>query len=147
MKRSWIAALLIGAAACGPFTTGDTAPDEGAGATTPADGGTAQSDAPQIDGGTSNGNAGSPDGGMRQIFTAHDLRVEGLSGDVIYAHRIKAKKVCSDKLVMIADSELPEAGDDDVHGGVISAAEVRVHDVEADWVHAGTLYVRKLEAK
>jgi len=24
---------------------------------------------------------------------------------------------------------------------------VRVHDVEADWVHAGTLYVRKLETK
>jgi hypothetical protein len=144
--------LLIGAAACGPFTTGGSASDEGATTTTPADGGTAQSDAPQIDGGTSNGNAGptdagSPDAGSRQLFTAHDLRVEGLSGDVIYAHRIKAKEVCSDELVMIADSELPEAGDDDVHGGVISAAEVHVHDVEADWVHAGTLYVRKLETK
>ena len=34
-----------------------------------------------------------------------------------------------------------------VSAGVISAAEVRVHDVEADWVHAGTLYVRKLETK
>jgi len=127
--------LLIGAAACGPFTTGGSASDEGATTTTP------------VDGGTSNGNARSPDAGSRQVFTAHDLRVEGLSGDVIYAHRIKAKEVRSDELVMIADSELPEAGDDDVHGGVISAAEVRVHDVEADWVHAGTLYVRKLETK
>lgn len=146
-KSSWIAALLIGAAACGPFTTGGSASDEGATTTTPVDGGTAQSDTPQLDGGTSNGNAGSPDAGSLQLFTAHDLHVEGLSGDVIYAHRIKAKEVRSDELVMIADSELPESGDDDVHGGVISAAEVRVHDVEADWVHAGTLYVRKLETK
>jgi hypothetical protein len=146
-KKSWIAALLIGAAACGPFTTGGSASDEGATTTTPADGGTAQSDAPQVDAGTSNGNGGSADAGSRQLFTAHDLRVEGLSGDVIYAHRIKAKEVCSDEVVMIRDSELPEPGDDDVHGGVISAAEVHVHDVEADWVHAGTLYVRKLETK
>jgi len=146
-KSSWVAALLIGAAACGPFTTGNSPSDEGATTTTPADGGTAQSDAPQIDGGTSNGNGGPADAGSRQVFIAHDLRVEGLSGDVVYAHRIKAKEVHSDELVMIADSDLPEAGDDDVHGGVISAAEVRVHDVEADWVHAGTLYVRKLETK
>jgi len=48
---------------------------------------------------------------------------------------------------MIADSELPQPGDQDVQGGVVSADEVRVHDVEADWVRAGTLYVRKLEVK
>ena len=52
-KSSWIAALLIGAAACGPFTTGGSASDEGATTTIPPDGGTAQSDAPQLDGGTS----------------------------------------------------------------------------------------------
>jgi hypothetical protein len=137
---------LIGAAACGPFTAGDGASDEGATAASPDDGGTAQSDAPQLDGGTS-GNTGPADAGPPDIFSAHDLRVEGLSGDVVYAHRIKAHEVRCDKLVMIADAELPEPGDDDVHGGVISAAEVRVHDVEADWVHAGTLYVRKLETK
>ena len=144
-KSIWFAALLIGAAACGPFTSGDTAADEGA--TTTADGGTAESDAPQVDGGSSNGNAGAADAGSRQVFTAHDLHVTGLSGDVVYAHRIKAREVRSDALIMIADSELPEAGDHDVHADVITAAEVRVHDVEANWVHAGTLYVRKLETK
>ena len=70
-----------------------------------------------------------------------------MSGDVVFAHRIKAKDVNCARLVMIADSELPQPGDRDVHGGVVSADEVRVHDVEADWVRAGTLFVRQLEVK
>ena len=65
----------------------------------------------------------------------------------VFAHRIKAKDVRCDRLVMIADSDLPQPGDRDVHGGVVSADEVHVHDVEADWVRAGTLFVRQLEVK
>src|SRR5205814_3137429 len=150
------AILLIGAAACGPFTSGDVPADEGATTTSSPDGGTAAASSPdggtagasaEMDDGAAGGNSGAPDAGPPQLFTAHDLRVQGLSGGVVYAHRIKAKEVCWDELVMIEDSELPEPGDDDVHGGVISATEVHVHDVEADWVHAGTLYVHKLETK
>jgi hypothetical protein len=127
--------FLTAAAACGPFVTGDQAGDEGASAASPPDGGTAQ------------GGATEDGGAARQVFTAHDLRVDGVSGDVVFANRIKAKDVRCERVVMIAGSDLPPPGDQDVHGGVVSADEVRVHDVEADWVRAGTLYVHKLETK
>ena len=144
----WISTcLLTAAAACGPFVTGDQTGAEGtsASAGSPPDGGTAQGDGTSADAGVA---GASEDGGTaRQIFSAHDLRVDGLSGDIIFAHRIKTKDLRCEQLVMIADSELPQPGDQDVQGGVVSADEVRVHDVEADWVRAGTLYVRKLEVK
>jgi len=150
VRRSvgWISTcLLTAAAACGPFVTGDQTGAEGtsASAGSPPDGGTAQGDGTSADAGVA---GASEDGGTaRQIFSAHDLRVDGLSGDIIFAHRIKTKDLRCEQLVMIADSELPQPGDQDVQGGVVSADEVRVHDVEADWVRAGTLYVRKLEVK
>ena len=150
MPARWISVcLLSAAAACGPFSTGEQTGAEGASASaaSPADGGTAPGDGtvPQLDGGLSGATG---DGGSApQVFSAHDLRVDGLSGDVVFAHRIKAKDVRCDRLVMIADSDLPQPGDRDVHGGVVSADEVHVHDVEADWVRAGTLFVRQLEVK
>jgi hypothetical protein len=137
----WIAALSISLCACGPFTAGEP-PDERATAGAP-DGGAPQAGA--SDAGPSVGE--SVDGGVPQVFSAHDLKIEGLSGDVVYAHAIKAKQVVCDEIVIVADQELPDWGDDDVHTDVISASEVRVHDVEASWVHAGTLYVHKLEKK
>jgi len=152
VRRSvgWISTcLLTAAAACGPFVTGDQTGAEGASASAGSapDGGIAQGDGttPQLDGGIAG--AAEDGGAARQVFSAHDLRVDGLSGDVVFAHRIKAKDVNCARLVMIADSELPQPGDRDVHGGVVSADEVRVHDVEADWVRAGTLFVRQLEVK
>jgi hypothetical protein len=156
----WVAFVLVAAAACGPFTTPDGAEDEGATTTTsPGDAGTAQPEVPRSDAGTSANNRGAPDAGAPannrgtpdagapHVFAAHDLKVEGVDADVLFAHRIKAKEIRCNELVMIADSDLPDPGEEDVKGGVISATELHVHDVEADWVHAGTLYVRKLEAK
>jgi hypothetical protein len=145
-----ISICLFTAAACGPFVTGDGPADQGASASgaSPSDGGAAQDNGagPELDGGPSGAEA--EDGGSPpQMFTAYDLKVEGLSGDVVYAHRIKSKDVRYDHLVMIAESDLPEPGDQDVVGGVVCAVEVHVHDAEAKWVRAGTLYVHKLETK
>ena len=150
MSGRWFAVCLLPAIACGPFTSGDGARQEEPSATpsqTPAgDAGTGPSGG-GIDS-TDGGNADPAGGGSaKEVLVLHDVHVEGITADVIYAHDVKAKSIRCDQLVTVDDADLPEPGKRDVKGGILSTGELRAHRVEASWIEAGTLYVRSLETK
>src|SRR4051812_49248721 len=78
---------------------------------------------------------------------AHDLKVDGIRADVIYAHRVKAKELRCGQVILASDDELPPAGTHDISAGVVSASELHVHDVEAGFIEAATLYAHELKLK
>src|SRR4051812_14930615 len=156
-----VALCALTAAACGPFASGEMPGDEEAASAgrdpSAPDAGAFAGDAGSpgaTDGGVAAGPpdaGGTPDAGPaprpRQVYLAHDLDVEGLRADVIWAHAVKAKELRCGEVIVVGDHDLPAPGPQNVSGGVISADEARVHDIHADWIEADTLYVRKLEVK
>jgi hypothetical protein len=142
----WIAICAL--AACGPFSVGGEPANDSssvAPGTPPLDAGATDADAGSAAGG---GDSAPQDGGGVPVtIVAHDLSVDGVSAGVVYAHKLKSKSVRYDRVVMMQESDLPEPGECDVHGGVVSADELHAHDIDAKWVDVGTLYVTKLETK
>ena len=98
--------------------------------------------APQADAGAAGGNAQNP---PPQVLTVRNLKVDGVRASVIYARNLKSKSVRCGRVVTISESELPQAGNQDVKGGVVSAGEIHARDIDADSVEAATCYVAKHE--
>ena len=81
---------------------------------------------------------------VQDLLVVHDLHADSLNAAVVYAHDVKAKEAHYDNLVIIADSDLPRPGEQDVHsGGSVTANEVHAHHVDVKLLQAGTVYVVK----
>lgn len=116
---------------------GAPAPDGGAIA---ADAGVEQPDAGAVTG-------GGPQDNPTQVMTARNLKVDGVRASVIYARSIKSKTVRCGRVVAISESDLPQPGNQDVKGGVVSAGEIHARDIDAAFVEAATCYASKLDTK
>jgi len=141
--RSSLPACLL-ALACGPLAM-DGGPEGSA--STGSDGGVAVADAgaqPQPDAGSA---TGGPQGGTGRVTAVRNVKADAVRATTIYAHSIKADSLRCGRVVAVAESDLPPAGNQDLHNDNVAADELHAHDIDADLVQAATCYATKVDAK
>jgi hypothetical protein len=146
MRRSSPLCLLV-LLGCGPVAIGGDPGDQPTVGAPLPDGGVVlapDAGAQPADAGAA---SGSPQNPPAQVMRARNLKVDGVRATTLYARSIKSKSMRCDRLVTVSESDLPEPGNQDVHGGVVAAGELHARDVDAAFVEGGTCYASKIDTK
>ena len=99
---------------------------------------------PQPDAGSA---TGGPQSGGARVTAVRNVKADSVRATTIYAHNIKADTLRCGRVVAIAESDLPPAGNQDLHNDNVAADELHAHDIDADLVEAATCYATKIDAK
>jgi hypothetical protein len=81
------------------------------------------------------------------VTTVRNVKADTVRASTIYARSIKADSLRCGRVVNVSESDLPAAGNQDVHADNVSADELHAHDIDADLVEAGTCYANKVDQK